>query len=141
MKFIFNVQQWTLFPLITICIALKGTDFIFLHVFPGPDDCKGHVSCSVTPYITDEDLSDITVTLNDIPRDYKCVAGHKFSLAGQTKRVLYESETQPSATFTVSRNLGVQYMNSEICTYDAEDREGIHKCSFSITSEHTIPVF
>ena len=87
------------------------------------------------PNFTNEALSDITVTLNDIPLEPKCVAGYKFSLDGESKSV-FKSETVPSATFTVIRNLGVPYTNSEIHTYDAEDWEGIESCSFSITSEH-----
>lgn len=78
-------------------------------------------------------LSDITITLTDVPSDPVCVEGYIFEFGNESKYVAAVSS--PSATFTINKELGLLYENQEIDTVDAENRTGEQSCSFSITSE------
>lgn len=77
-------------------------------------------------------LSDITITLTDVPSDPVCVEGYIFEFGNESKYVAAGSSL--SATFTI-KELGLLYENEGIVTVDAENRTGEQSCSFSITSE------
>ena len=124
-----------LFLLSKISVTFKSVKVIFVHVFPGPAGCDGSVSCTVRSNAKNGAMSDVTVTLNNIPSPHQCIESYNFSLAGKVKKV-YVSDTVPSATFTIERELGELYLDQTISTYDKEEREGSSHCSFSITSEY-----
>lgn len=78
-------------------------------------------------------LSDITITLNDVPPNPMCDVGYKFIFANESK--FAGAGSSPSATFTVNKELGLMYENQKIFTTNALNQTGQQNCSFSITSK------
>lgn len=100
-----------------------------------PANCQGYVSCAASP--VDSSLTDITLSL-DAPRGLPCVESYEFTLNGASKLVGLDSL---SATFTINKDLGLQYLNQQLFTLNSESTRGAISCNFSITGMYVHFIF
>ena len=71
------------------------------------------------------------------PDDLLCVEGYQFVFDGVSVDVGLDSL---STNFTIDKRLGLEYLNQEIFTLNAERRRGLRSCKFSLTSMCTVDV-